>query len=93
MKDDYLLLIFEFLVYGVTLFIFSLRSKNKLKTVTTNLIILGLYGGLFTYNIVYNGKYGSGFLWFFYLTCSIALHWFVNLIGLILTFTKTNQQR
>lgn len=88
MNEDYLLLVFGFLVYGLTLTILTRRSKNKLKTVTTNITILGLYSGLFIYNIVYNGQYGSGFLWFFYLACSIGLHWFINIIGLILIFTK-----
>ena len=86
--DDLLLLLFGFLVYGLTLFILTLRSKNKIKTATINLIILGVYSGLFIYNFVYNGQYGSGFLWLFYLACSVILHWIINLIGIVLTFKR-----
>jgi len=88
MNEDNLYLLLGFLIYSVILTILTIRSKNKLKTLTINLVILCIYSGLFIYNMVYNGKYGSGFLWQFYLACSIGLHLLINSIGIVLTFIK-----
>ncbi len=88
MNEDNLYLLFCYLIFGLTLTILTIRSKNRQKTLLVNLIIAGLYSGLFIYNLTYNSSGGSGLLWLMYLMFFIGMHWLINLIGLILTFTK-----
>jgi len=91
MTEDNLYLLFCFLIFGLTLCILIIRSKNKLKTALINLLIAGLYGGLFIYNLTFNCSGGSGLVWLVYLMFAIVLHWIVNVIALILTFKKCNK--
>lgn len=91
MTEDNLYLLFCFLIFGLTLCILIFRSKNKLKTALINLIIAGLYSGLFIYNLTFNCSGGSGLVWLVYLLFAVGLHWMVNVIGLILTFKKCNK--
>ena len=88
MSEDNLYLLFCYLIFGLTLAVLTIRNKNRLKTVSINLIIAGLYSGLFLYNLAYNSSGGSGLAWLVYLMFSIGLHWLINFIGIILTFTK-----
>jgi amino acid transporter len=88
MSEDNLYLLFCYLIFGLTLTILTIRSKNRQKTLLVNLIIAGLYSGLFIYNLTYNSSGGSGLLWLMYLMFFIGMHWLINLIGLILTFMK-----
>ncbi len=88
MSEDNLYLLFCYLIFGLTLSILAVRSKNRLKTVIINLIIAGLYSGLFFYNLKFNSSGGSGLVWLVYLMFAIGLHWIINLIGIILTFTN-----
>jgi len=74
MSEDNLYLLFCYLLFGLTLCILTIRSKNRLKTITTNLIIAGLYSGLFFYNLTFNGSGGSGLVWLVYLMFSVGLH-------------------
>ncbi len=66
-----------------------IKSKNRLKTAITNLIIVTAYSVLFFYNLSYNSAGGSGLLWYFYLIFAIGLHCIVNLIGFILKIIRT----
>jgi len=88
MKEDYLYLLFVFLIYGITLTVLTVRSERKFRTIAVNLTILSIYSGLFIYNLIYNGEHGSGLLWLFYLGCALVVHWIVNMTGIILTFRK-----
>jgi hypothetical protein len=88
MNEDNLYLRFCYLIFGLTLSILTIRSKKRLKRVTINLIVAGLYSGLFFYNLTYNSSGGSGLVWLVYLMFFVGLHWLINFIGLILTFTK-----
>ena len=88
MTEDNLYLIFCYLIFGLTLTVLTMRSKNKKMTLLVNLIIAGLYSGLFLYNLTYNSSGGSGLVWILYLMFSIGIHWLTNLYGLILTFKR-----
>lgn len=88
MSEDNLYLLFCYLIFGLTLTFLTIRSKNKLKTVSINLLIIGLYSGLFLYNLAFNSSGGSGLVWLVYLMFSIGTHWLINFIGLIFTFIK-----
>jgi amino acid transporter len=93
MSEDNLYLLFCYLIFGMTLGVFTIRSKNRLKTLKINLIIAGLYSGLFFYNLTFNSSGGSGLVWLVFLMFSVGLHWLINLIGIILTYTKrTNNE-
>ena len=93
MSEDNLYLLFCYLIFGLTLGVLTIRSKNRIKTVTINLIIAGLYSGLFFYNLTFNSSGGSGLVWLVYLMFFVGLHWLINLIGIILTITKrTNNE-
>lgn len=88
MTEDNLYLLFCYLIFGLTLTILTIRSKNRKKTLLVNVIIAGLYSGLFLYNLTYNSSGGSGLVWLVYLMFFIGLHWLINLIGLVMTFVK-----
>ena len=92
MSEDNLDLLFCYLIFGLTLCILIIRSKNRLKTFAINLIIAALYSGLFFYNLTFNSSGGSGLVWLVYLMFFIGLHWLINFIGLVLTFTKNQKQ-
>src|SRR6476620_8613519 len=91
MSEDNLYLLFCYIIYGLTLTLFVIRSKRKLRTFLINLTILSLYSGLFFYNLTYNSSGGSGLLWLFYLMLSIGLHWLINFIGIVVTFFKPTE--
>lgn len=88
MNEDNLYLLFCFLVFGLTLGILTVRSKNRLKTITIHLLISGLYSGVFFYNLSYNSSGGSGLAWLLYLMFFLGVHTLVNLAGIIFTFSK-----
>jgi hypothetical protein len=88
MSEDDFMLLFFYLVFGLTLGVLTVRSKNRLKTLTINLIVSGLYSGLFFYNLTFNSSGGSGLVWLMSLLFFIGVHWIINLIGIILTFFK-----
>jgi len=88
MSEDNLYLLFFYLIFGFTLSILTIRSKSRLKTISVNLVVSGIYSGLFFYNLTYNSSGGSGLVWLVYLMFFIGLHWIINLIGVILTFIK-----
>ena len=88
MTEDNLYLFFCYLIFGLTLTILTIRSKNRKNTLLVNLIIAGLYSGLFLYNLTYNSSGGSGLVWLVYLMFFIGLHWLINLIGIVMTFVK-----
>jgi amino acid transporter len=92
MSEDNLYLLFCYLLFGITLAILSKRSKSRQKTLLKNLIISVLYSTLFLYNLIYNSSEGSGLVWLVYLMFFIGIHWLINLIGLILTFTKKSKR-
>jgi len=60
MKEDNLYLLIGYLLLGVTVLILTLKSKNKLRILRVNLIIVGLYSGLFLYKLNYSNSGGSG---------------------------------
>jgi len=91
MSDDYLLLLFFYIVYGLTLTAILLISKTRKKTAIINLTILIAYSSLFFWNLIYNSSFGSSLLWFFYLIFAIGLHWIINLIGLITNIIKNKR--
>ena len=86
-EDDYMLLYF-YLIFGLTLVVLTVRSKNRLKTLTINLIVSALYSALFLYNLTFNSSGGSGLIWLMSLLFFIGVHWIINLIGIVLTFFK-----
>ena len=88
MNEDDFMLLFCYLIFGLTLGFLTVRSKNRLKTLTINLIVSGLYSGLFFYNLTFNSSGGSGLVWFMSLLFFIGVHWIINLIGVVLTFFK-----
>jgi hypothetical protein len=88
MSEDDFMLLFFYLVFGLTLGVLTVRSKNRLKTLTINLIVSGLYSGLFFYNLTFNSSGGSALVWLMSLLFFIGVHWIINLIGIILTFFK-----
>jgi hypothetical protein len=89
MSEDILYLLFCYLIFGLTLCVLAIRSNNRLKTVIINLVIAGLYGGLLLYNLTFYNSSGSGLVWFVYLMVAIGVHWIINVIGILLTFTNT----
>ena len=88
MSEDNLYLLFCYLIFGLILVVLTVRSKNRLKTLTINLIVSGLYSGLFFYNLTFNSSGGSGLVWLMSLLFFIGVHWIINLIGVIYTFFK-----
>ena len=88
MSEDDFMLLFCYLIFGLTLGVLTVRSKNRLKTLTINLIVLGLYSTLFFYNLTINSSGGSALVWLMSLLFFIGVHWIINLIGDILTFSK-----
>ena len=88
MSEDNLYLLFCYLIFGLTLSILTIRSKNRKKTLLINLIIVGLYSGLFLYNLTFNSSGGTGLVWLLYLMFAIGIHWLTNVVGLILTFKR-----
>jgi len=88
MSEDYLYLIFCYLIFGLTLLLLIARSKNKLKTAIINLTVAGIYSGLFIYNLLFNSSYGAGLVWLVCLMFALGLHWLTNLIGLVFTFKR-----
>jgi ABC-type Co2+ transport system permease subunit len=83
MTEDNLYLLICYLVYGLTLLILTLKSKNRTKTLVINLTILFIYSGFLLYNLKYNSSGGSGLVWLIYLMIALGLHWITNLISLI----------
>jgi hypothetical protein len=88
MREDNLYLLFCYMIFGLTLTILTMRSKNRKLTLLLNLIIAGLYSGLFLYNLNYYALGGSGLVWYFYLIFSILIHWLINLCGILLTYMR-----
>ena len=58
----------------------TLKSKNKLRILRVNLIIVGLYSGLFLCKLTYSNSGGSGFVWYFYLLLLLGLHSVINIV-------------
>lgn len=56
-----------------------------------HLVIAGVYSGLFIYNLTFNSSGGSGLVWLVYLMLFIGLHWLINFIAIILTFTRKDK--
>jgi amino acid transporter len=92
MSEDNLYLLLCYLILGITLLFLTLRNKYKLKTAVINLIITAIYSGIFFYNLNFNSSGGGALVWLMLLIFSIGLHWFVNFIGLLLTFKKNKQK-
>ena len=88
MKEDNLYLLIGYLLLGVTVLILTLKSKNKLRILRVNLIIVGLYSGLFLYKLNYSNSGGSGLVWYFYFILSIGIHSVTNITGIILKSWK-----
>jgi len=88
MSEDTLYLLLCYLIFGLTLTILTFRSNNRQKTLIVNLLIAGLYNGLFVYNLTFNSSGGRGLAWLVYLLLFIGMHWLINLIGIVLTFKK-----
>lgn len=88
MNEDNLYLLICYLVYGLTLLLLTLRSRNRTKTLAINLTILFIYSGLLLYNLKYNSSGGSGLVWIVYLIIAIGLHWITNLINLIIKLVR-----
>ena len=80
MKEDNLYLLIGYLLLGVTVLILTLKSKNKLRILRVNLIIVGLYSGLFLCKLTYSNSGGSGFVWYFYLLLLLGLHSVINIV-------------
>ena len=91
MSDDNLLLLFCYIVYGLTLTALLLVAKTRKRTAIINLTILFAYSSLFIYNLIYNSSYGSSLVWFFYLILAIGLHWIINLTGLITNIIRNKR--
>jgi hypothetical protein len=91
MSEDNLYLLLCYLILGTTLLFLVLSNKHKLKTAIINLIIVAVYSGIFFYNLKFNSSDGGALVWLMLLIFTIGLHWFVNLIGLLLTFKKMNE--
>jgi len=92
MSEDTLYLLLCYLIFGLTLTILTFRSKNRQKTLIVNLLIAGLYNGLFIYNLTVNSSGGRGLAWLVYLLFFIGMHWLINLIGIVLTFKKGSKE-
>ena len=88
MSEDDFMLLFSYLIFGLTLGVLTLISKNRLKTLTINLIVSGLYSAFLFYNLTFNSSGGSGLVWLMSLLVFIGLHWIINLVGIVLTFFK-----
>ena len=88
MSEDSLYLLFCYLIFGLTLTVLTIRSKHRLKTANKNLIVAGVYSGLFLYNLSFNSSGGSGIVWLTYLIILIGLHCIINLVGIIRSFIK-----
>lgn len=89
MNEDNLYLIGCYIIYGLTLFLLTLKSKNRRQTLFINLIVLAVYSGFFLYNLKYNNSFGSGLVWLAGLMTAIGIHWLTNLINLtIITIRK-----
>jgi hypothetical protein len=88
MSEDNLILLFCYLIFGITLLFLTVRRKNKKRILAINLTLAGVYSGIFLYNLAYNSSGGAGLLWLIYLMFAIGLHWLINLIGIISTYRK-----
>lgn len=88
MNEDYLYLLFCYLIFVLTLVVFALRSNNCLRILTINLLIAVFYSTLFFYQLTYNSSGGSGLVWLMCLMFAIGVHWLINLGGLLLTLKR-----
>jgi hypothetical protein len=85
MNEDYLYLLFCYLIFVLTLGVFAIRSNNCLRILTINLLIAVFYSTLFFYQLAYNSSGGSGLVWLVSLMFAIGIHWLINFVGLLLT--------
>lgn len=83
MNDDNILLLFAYVVYWLTLVGLSMKSRSWKQTLTVNLVVHIAYSTFLLYRLVYESRYGSGLIWWFYLLVSIGVHWLINLMLLL----------
>ena len=60
-------------IISLMLLLFMLKSKVGRKFRILNIVIFVIYNSVCLYNYFYNGKYGSAFVWLFYLFVCIVL--------------------
>lgn len=89
MKEDNLYLLFGYLLFGLTVLLLTLKSKNKQRILCINLIIAIFYNGFFWYKLNYSNSGGSGLVWYFYLLLLLGLHSVINTIVIILKRGKS----
>lgn len=88
MNEDYLYLLFCYLIFVLTLGVYAIRNNNCLRILTINLLIAVFYSTLFFYQLKYNSSGGSGLVWLMCLMFAIGIHWLINLGGLLLTLKR-----
>ena len=88
MNEDYLYLLFCYLIFVLTLGVYAIRNHNCLRILTINLLIAVFYSTLFFYQLTYNSSGGSGLVWLMCLMFAIGVHWLINLGGLLLTLKR-----
>jgi amino acid transporter len=83
MNEDILILLFCYLIFGLTLLFLTLKSENKQKIAVINLTVAGIYSAIFIYNLIYNSSGGSSLGWLMFLIFFIGVHWLIIIVRLI----------
>jgi hypothetical protein len=83
-QDDIIVISLTFILFLMILLL-SIYGKKK---AILNLVIFGLYNSILYYNYIYSGKYGSGFIWWFYAFLLNSIHLICVLLYLIFRLLK-----
>jgi hypothetical protein len=87
MHEDNILLVFGFIFYWIVLAFLTVKSENKTKTLTINIILHIAYSSYFLYGLFFLSEGGTALGWFFYLLLILIAHILVN-IGQIVYISK-----
>lgn len=88
MSEDTIYLLIAYFIYGVTLAALIYRARARRRCALINLTILLTYSLPLLYGLNFQSTGGTGLVWLFNLMLALGVHWLVNVIGLILTFTR-----
>lgn len=88
MSEDTAYLFIAYLIYGVTLAASVYRARPRRRSARLNLAVLLTYSVPLLYVLNFHSTGGTGLVWLFYLLLALGVHWLINVIGLVMTFTR-----
>ncbi len=87
MSEDTIYLLIAYFIVGVTLAALIYRARARRRCALINLTTLLTYSIPLLYGLNFQSTGGTGLVWIFYLMLALGVHWLVNVISLIMTFT------